>query len=345
MKLYYNTLLILTLTVLAGCSAIMDDEPQPCPQGLEIRFVYDYNIEKSNAFPTQVDCLTLHLYDDEGNFVRTVTETSEILSDEDWRMKIYNLPVGRYRLVAYGGTECENNSIRHTVIPTEGSKDTDLGMIIDTECLTNPTEKGHLHDHFYGSMYADVVVAPTLTTITMKMMKNTNHFRIMLQHLGYQPLDGNDYDFSITDDNTLFDHSNDLLDNGLVTYTPWSKGTYKTGIADIDETYRPGNSNTRAITEVQMATAELSTSRLMKKRSPVLMVTHIPSGTEVIKIPLNNYLLALRGDHFSWAAEQEFLDRKSDWQLFFFLDDEKTWNKAFIKVDDWTVRVNDIEAQ
>lgn len=153
-----------------------------------------------------------------------------------------------------------------------------------------------------------------------------------------EPLDGLDYDFRIEDDNTLFDHDNMLLENGGVTYTPWACGSIKVGTMDEPD----AAAERTVVKEVQIAYADLSTSRLMNVRSPRLTVTHKASGKELISIPLNNYLLALRSEHFSWCGNQEFLDRKSDWQLFFFLDDPQHWNKAFIRIDDWTVRINDI---
>ena len=118
---------LMAFLALTGCNAILDDEPEPCPVGLEIRFVYDYNLERANAFPAQVDCLTLHIYDAEGKYVTTRTETSSVLSDENYRMAI-DLPEGEYRLVAYGGAECGKASFSHTAIPASGSKDTELGM-------------------------------------------------------------------------------------------------------------------------------------------------------------------------------------------------------------------------
>ena len=331
---------LMAFLALTGCNAILDDEPEPCPVGLEIRFVYDYNLERANAFPAQVDCLTLHIYDAEGKYVTTRTETSSVLSDENYRMAI-DLPEGEYRLVAYGGAECGKASFSHTAIPASGSKDTELGMKLNPECLEPGNPAGHLHDHFYGSLKVSVKRAPQLTPVTVKMMKNTNHFRLILQHMTYEPLDGHDYEFKIVDDNTLFDHNNLLVDNGMVTYTPWDCGSISTGTGEIPGDNASGNSST--ITEVQIAYADLSTSRLMTMRSPKLIVTHKESGSELINIPLNNYLLALRSNHFDWCGEQEFLDRKSDRQLFFFLDDPRHWNSAFIRVDDWIVRINDID--
>lgn len=319
------------LLTLSSCDAF-NEKLDPCPQGLKIRFIYDYTLEGGNAFPAQVDCLTLHVYDAAGNYVCTATETSEALKDENYRM-VLDLPEGSYSLVAYGGVACENASFSHTALPDKGSRLEDVGMQINDECLEPGNPKGHLHDLFYGAINVSVNNPITYTEATVPMMKDTNHFRILLQHLNYEPLHGKDYEFEITDDNTLFDHTNMLVDNGKITYTPWAKGQVSTGVTD----------GSRVITEVNLAYAELSTSRLMTMRHPRLVVRHIPSGKTCIDIPLINYLLALRSDRYMQYKDQEFLDRQSNWDMLFFMSDAQTWYKAYIKVNNWDVRINDIE--
>ena len=101
--------------MLTSCGVIYDDL-EPCNGGAKMRFVYDYNLESANAFPAQVDCLTLHIYDADGNFIRTVTEESSVLADEDWRMEI-NLDPGKYHAVAYGGIACDKASFAHASRP------------------------------------------------------------------------------------------------------------------------------------------------------------------------------------------------------------------------------------
>ena len=40
---------------------------------------------------------------------------------------------------------------------------------------------------------------------------------------------------------------------------------------------------------------------------------------------------------------QEFLDRESRWAITFFLQGDGTWMNAYIKVNDWIVRINNTE--
>ena len=72
----------------SSCDTVYDDDLQPCPTGVSLHFVYDYNMEYANAFPAKVDCITLYVFDSEGKHVTTCTETSDVLSREDYRMQI-----------------------------------------------------------------------------------------------------------------------------------------------------------------------------------------------------------------------------------------------------------------
>lgn len=129
---------------------------------------------------------------------------------------------------------------------------------MDADLTTSVREKLRLHDLFWGSLTLET--ADLYNKGTVEMMKNTNNIRIVLQQMNGEPVKDKDFDFSITDDNTLFAASNnDLLPNGTVTYTPWAQGQASTGITDDGQ-------------EVIVAYAEFSTSRLMVKNSPKLII-------------------------------------------------------------------------
>ena len=77
--------LIPAVAGLTSCGMIYDDL-EPCPEGVNLRFIYDYNMEFANAFPAKVHCLTVFVYDEAGKYVTTRTETSrDLLSDEGYR--------------------------------------------------------------------------------------------------------------------------------------------------------------------------------------------------------------------------------------------------------------------
>lgn len=313
----------LMTAALSSCETIYEDL-EACPHGVSLRFIYDYNMEYANAFPKKVDCLTLLIFDDKGNYVDTRTVTGPELGDENYRMRL-DLASGSYRFVAYGGMACDKSSFSFVQTPAAGTKRDDLRVAMDEDCLTVP-ERKNLHGMYWGEL--EMATADMYSEGVVEMMKNTNNIRIVLQQMNGDPVDDKDFEFRITDDNTLFAADNDLIPNGTVTYTPWARGQAAAGVDEADR-------------DVVVAYAEFSTSRLMTKNSPRLTVTRKEGGANVIDIPLINYLLLLKSDLYAQMPSQEFLDRESEWSLIFFLDKGGAWIRTYIKINDWTVRIND----
>ncbi|MDE5880785.1 MAG: FimB/Mfa2 family fimbrial subunit [Muribaculaceae bacterium] len=301
---------------------------EPCPQGLRIRFIYDYNMEFANAFYSQVDCLTVLFYDAEGNFVTKRINTSSDLADEFWRMEI-DLEPGQYHILAYGGMACENSSFSFVTDP-ESTAYNNIRVQLNQNCLTSPVGT-ELHPLFYGRLDTEVEANSTeYREVTVPMMKDTNNIRVLLQQVGGEPVDNADYDFRITDNNTLFAWDNDLLPVPTVTYYPWDRGNASPGEL-------PDGS------DASVAWAELSTSRLVTGASPRFIITNKETNKNVVDIPLNNYLLLLKSQAFAAMGNQEFLDRESRWNMIFFLDQNDRWVSISITIKDWTVRINNTE--
>ena len=320
---------VLMMLAAASCDNIYESLP-PCPHGVNLRFVYDYNMEYANAFHKQVDCITLYVYDQQGNYLSTHTETTSALANENYRMTL-DLEHGNYRLVAYGGLACAEHSFSPVSTPTL----TRASLYTDRQVAMDEGEIGtRLHDLFYGAV--DITVqGDDYVKDTLYMMKNTNNIRIMLQQVNAEtPLNDEDFTFAITDDNTLFAHDNSLIPNGTVTYTPWAQGTNAVGT----------NGEGEDATEAQVSYAEFSTSRLVKEtNSPKLIIKNKHTGEDVVNIPLINYLLLLKSELYADMPAQEFLDRESQWSLLFFLDEGGHWLQTRIVINDWVVRLNNAE--
>lgn len=308
-----------------SCERIFDDL-DPCPHGVSLRFIYDYNMEYANAFPKKVDCLTLLIYDVDGDYVGSRTVTGEELRDESYRMNI-DLADGTYNFVAYGGMACGQSSFKFVgEAPGEGTQDGDIRVALDADISKDIGKR--LHDLFWGRL--SLKTADMYSEGTVELMKNTNNIRIVLQQMNGLPVDDKLFDFRLTDDNTLFDSNNDLIPAGTATYIPWERGQKIIGVTTENK-------------DVIVAYAEFSTSRLMKQNTPRLVISRVSDGNTVIDIPLVNYLMMLRSELYKDMEKQEFLDRQSEWEMIFFLDDGLSWNESVIKINDWTVRINDTE--
>ncbi len=322
--------LLLLASGLISCDALHEDM-DPCPRGLRLRFVYDYNMEYANAFPSQVDCLTLLVYDKEGNYLGTHTASSPLTSDENWRMDI-DLPAGTYRLLAYGGMDCRDASFQFVPSP-ETVRMQQLEVELPSSLITSPVGTD-LHPMFYGALEAEVPnTGTTYTEATVRMMKDTNDIRILLANETGIPTDAADFNFTITDNNTRYNYLNEVISTRDVTYWPWAKGNSLLG-------YYPDTD-----LEAVVAWAELSVGRLMEHSDAVLTVTRVADGRKVLSIPLINVLLELKSEHFRKMEPQEFLDRESRWNMTFILTGDGSWLSTKIIINNWIVRINNITGE
>lgn len=316
---------------LASCDSAIYDDLDPCEEGVELRFVYDYNMEYANAFYSQVDCLTLLVYDADGRYVTTRTETSpERLADENYRMTV-DLPAGRYHLVAYGGMECAKSTFSFTETPAAGTTLGNLEVKLSDAVMQSATGV-ELHPLFFGDLDIEVE-AQTLEykSYTLPMMKDTNNLRIVLQQLSGAPLDGDDFSYTITADNTLLNYDNDVVATSKpFTYREWTRGTATAG------TLAGGD-------DLRVAFGELSFNRLMADATPTLAIYSRTAGREIVRLPLIDYLLLTKSEGSRPMSDQEYLDRESRWSMIFFLDANQRWVQLHLVVNNWVVRVNNPE--
>ena len=309
-----------------SCNTIFTDQSD-CPRGVSLRFVYDYNMEYANAFPSKVHCLSVYVFDENGQFVGRYDETTDVLRDESYRMEM-KLDEGTYTLLAYGGLSCPEKSFDITPYSRSSSHIDDMYVTLNHDGFVSDES---LHGLFYGAEDVTVPHVDDFVQDTVYMMKNTNNIRVVLQQANGKALSASDFEFSITDDNSCMDKTNSIVPKGDVTYLPWSSGESVVGTAEDGET------------PVSVAYAEFSTSRLTTGTSPKLLVRNAADGTDIINIPLVNYLLLLKSDLYAEMGAQEFLDRENEWSLIFFLDDGLRWISTRIVINDWVVRINHTE--
>lgn len=361
-------MLLIAMGSLVSCedSFIFDDRSE-CYSGVKLRFVYDYHMEPgANSFPANVDCVTVFVFDTEGNYVTQFSETTDVLRSESYRMDL-PLAEGSYQLLAYGGITCEHNKFDFT--PDWLNKGR-AGNMIDDILVSLPLSNGEsankLHDLeertgglFYGTIPLEITeddwgTQSSLREVTLPMMKDTNNIQIILQELSVpDKVDYKNFDFKIIDDNFILDSENNFVsvvtDDYQPVYKPYAAenrhmGYTEAGVNNGDP------SMTDRTKEVQVACAEFSTSRLFEGHieSARLVITSKElkdnNGEDkvVVDIPLIKYLAATRGFGLNWIkSDQEYLDRQSNWTLIFFLQ-RNEWVKARVVVNDWTVRINDI---
>ena len=357
---------------LSSCNSIYDDDPN-CLHGISLRFVYDYHMERgANSFPANVDCINVFVFDSNGNYVTQFKETSDALRSEGYRMEI-PLDNGKYTIIAYGGMACDHPNF--TLTPDWQSAEFQSVNKDDLIVTLPRNEQGVsdklLHntvDRTGGLFYAqpleveltDDDYATTYREETVYMMNDVNNIQVMLQELS-DPyvVDYNDYNFEIVDDNFVLDSKNNPIYVATEDYQPFYKPYYLDN-PQVGAVKNANSTQTQPLEQdednpVQVALAAFSTSRLFHNEnyshidSARLLITSTKekdekgNPKEIVNIPLIRYLLLTFTPNTSWIrTHQEYLDRRSDWTLMFFLQEGK-WVEATVSVNDWIVRVNEAE--
>lgn len=313
----YRILALLVVTILSACS-IYDDVSE-CYSGFHIRFKYDYNMKFADAFQNEVNHITLYVFDDKGTFVTSKTETGSVLKDKNYAMEL-DIPSGKYHLITWAGLS--GQSFKLTQPTKSGFTLTDFKVLLNN---VNRTSNTSLQSLWHGEI-EDITVGTKYEDITISLTKDTKRIRVVLQQINGLQMTDNDFRFEVTDDNSLMDYDNSIIPNGIITYSPYSKGYNTVGDA----------------TTTTVVYAESHTGRLMTESKARLKVFRQSDNSEIIDIPLIDYLLLteLEG-HKESMTPQEYFDRQDEYSLIFFLDDNLSWLKTQIIVNGWTVRFND----
>lgn len=341
--------LLLFSVITTACGSIYDDQSD-CPRGVSLHFVYDYHMERgANAFPANVDCITVYVFDTEGKYVTQLSETSSALQDENYRMKL-SLEPGNYDLLVYGGLACEESRFEISAA-SSGKESMTVTLPLDDDGVS----KRKLHDLenrtgglFYGALSVSLI-DDDFKEETVYMMNDTNNIQVILQEID-SPYKVNyaDYEYKIVDDNFVLDSSNSVVETAIDSYQPYYRPyAYENRIMGYVEYVNHNGALLEETVEkpVQVACAEFSTSRLLAEHLPTarLVITEKRSGKAIIELPLIKYLTGIRGFGDNWIkSDQEFLDRQSRWTLMFFLQ-SGVWVNMRISVNWWTVRFNEAE--
>ena len=317
-----------------SCYTVWDNDD--CGTEYRVKFKYDYNMLFTDAFSTQVPSVTLYAFDADGRLVFQQSEEGEALAADDYYMTL-DVDPGEYRLVAWAGLKDEDNS--YDVLELIEGQHT----LTDLQCRINRythTAHGEQVDSVgvLAPLWHGVVPAQTVTrantyrtaTVTVPLVKNTHTLRIILQQMAEEPIDANDFEFSVTDQNGLMLHDNSLSEeDGTLTYLAYHQTQ---GSTDME-----GSAD-----RLNVVVAELNTGRLMADADTRLIIRNRHTGSIVLSIPLIQYLELCRTVANYDMPLQEYLDREDSYAMTFFLDSNNAWINTQVIINDWIVRFNDI---
>lgn len=324
-KRTFTGLLAMALTggMAVSCSGLIYEDEGDCAVSYRVKFRYDMNMKFADAFAHEVHSVTLYVLDEDGGIVWSKTESGDALTVEGYSMEV-DVPAGRYGLLAW----CDADEYKSWTFPHAKVRN-DLGCALNhkSDADGSAYTDGRIDDLYYGYLAeADFTADEGTVMVTLPLMKNTNNFKVVLQHLSGKPVDKDKFEFFITDDNGKMDWDNSLLPCDSVTYRAWSVSS---GSAEV---------GTRSATEnFGVALAELTTGRLVMSHKPRLHIRNKETGATILSVPLIDYALLVKGRYNEAIPDQEYLDRQDDYNMVFFLDKNENWANSFIYINSWKV--------
>ena len=256
MKIFSRISRILTAAValaasvmsLSSCGNALFDDEGDCDVVYRLRFRYDMNMKFADAFHHEVKSVSLYAFDSDGKLVWQTTDSGQHLAQEGYSITL-PLPAGQYSLMAWCGLD---NGESFTV-PSISDGDTRDALHCrlnrEQDATDGAVSKNDLHALFHGTLDVDLPVNEDggEYTFTMPLTKDTNVFRIVLQHLSGKDINADDFTFKIEDENGWLNHDNSLRDDERITYHAWSKysGTAGVDTQNTDNTGPGHKSNNR----------------------------------------------------------------------------------------------------
>lgn len=316
---------------MAGCSSFIYDDLDECPAGLQLKFVFNYNLLKADAFATQVKSVNVWAFDAAGAFVWSGEASGDVLTQPDFVMKT-PLGEGTYDFVAWCGLE-DNPDFNVDTYTPASREELEVKL-----AMTEKDGKNISSSHFKG-LFNGVVTdvnyvvdsqKPSVMTVTVPLIKDTNDIVIMLCNLDGTPIASSDFSVSFNYADSYLAWNNVVEPSSpTVTYTPWSTLYGET-------TLTPRGS--RAEGKRTTLLFEMSSSRLIADGNAYLDIVRNEDNVTIIHIPLIEYFLIEKGTRYDEFSDQEYLDRRDDYSAMFFIDSNKNWYiAAGIYINGWAI--------
>lgn len=313
-----------------GCSLFQDDLEE-CPAGLRLRFVFNYNLLKADAFSTQVNSVNVWAFDKNGTFVWSGAASGDALAEPGYVMET-PLGEGTYDFIAWCGL-LDNADFNLQTYTPSSKQDLEVKLQMlekDGKNISSSHFKGLFNGSVSNVTYVVDPMKPSIMTVTVPLIKDTNDIVVMLANLNGKPLDRNDFTVSFTYADSWLAWDNQVIPGcPTVDYTPWSSLYGETTLAPI---------NSKAGEVRSTLLFEMSSSRLIQGANAYLDVVRTEDNVTIIHIPLIEYFLLEKGTRYDEFGDQEYLDRRDDYSILFFIDSNKTWYiAAGIYINSWAI--------
>lgn len=334
---WQSALLLFSSFALSSCNNPVFDDEGDCDPHYYVQYIYDMNMEWTDSFNEWVQSVELLVFDSEtGDLVARFHETDpSVLSQTGYRMPI-DIKPGNYDFVAWCGLE---NNMEDLFTLESSISHRDHARVK----LSRQYEEGiafqdkQLNDVFHGKVNQTLPDQEGEHVVKIHLIKDTNNINLSMQHISGETLTTDMFTITMSESNGHLAHDNSLIDDEDIEFRPWH---LRSGVVDITGTKAEDGTN------LNYFMAEVSTSRLMANRDTRLNIIENATGNTVYSIPIVQWVNAFRSQQYKdinnnihiITDDQEYLDRKSDYEVMLYLDNgEKGWTAAQIYINSWKV--------
>lgn len=338
---------LVCLPVLLSCSNNwLYEEEGDCSVYYRLRFRYDMNLKWADAFANEVSSVHLYAFDKSGVLVWQREDRIDPATADSYSMPL-DLPAGDYKLLAWCGLRNDGEREESFSVPEARVGETRMEELQCSLARRHDEVGAYSEEHLYRLFHGVLDVSLPVNDdggsyeYTMPLTKNTNHIRVILQHLSGEDVDEADFTFRIDDENGLMAHDNELMTDENINYRPWDIQNVEAGIG------RDGNN---AVSNVKGLVADFTVGRLIETHREKMMLTIAnKDGRTVARIPVIDY--ALMGKEYyekeyNWPMdERQFLDRLDECVMTLFLDENQRWVSCVIQILSWRVVLSNVEVE
>lgn len=332
------------LLAMSSCDNWLYEEEGDCSVYYRLKFRYDMNLKWADAFANEVTSIHLYAFDKSGVLAWQKAEQIVPGTAENYSM-LLDLPAGDYKLLAWCGLQNDGEQDESFSVPEARVGETRMEQL---QCALNRQhdESGaysneHLYRLFHGVLDVSLPVNDDGGSYEyiMSLIKNTNHIRVILQHLSGVDVNKDDFIFRIDDENGLMAYDNELLEDENINYRPWDVQNVEAGI---------GMDGNRAVSNVKGLVADFIVGRLIEThRKKMILAIDTKDGKKVARIPVMDY--ALMGKEYYEKEyrypmnERQFLDRLDECVMTLFLDENNNWVSSVIQILSWRVVLSNVD--
>lgn len=312
-------LAVVGFLTMTSCTWVKD-ENDDCPYGFWLQLCYSYNMLDVDAASKYVTDAYVYVYDMDGNFVKRIFVTQDILKAHNYRVEVDGLAEGNYQFVVWSGM---GNSQYAVSGDTKTIDDFRLAL-----AGANNTSAKELPALFHGYL-SDVHYSDSYAVHEVELMKNTNQLACLVVSVDDTEVpDPADYSMEVVAANGTMNAYNELVSDAVITYNPYIKEA-----VTIDDT---------DYGQLHGVKFNITTLRLMGDSDSRIILYRKSTGETIFNISFPEYIGMIGSLYTNMGRQistQEYLDRQDFYTIVFFLS-ANFEQLLQLQVNSWRLRAN-----